>query len=351
METKTLFEKVLKDNEIIKGQLNNLQTSIQTLKNNMIESQNNKNNINFSSLLDDLNISSSKEEIDKNENQNIINNQSEILFNINQESKEKKIIKDHVKNKFNIDKKPNPYSNKKVKESFDNNIYKRNIKKTLKEKEVINQIYLLKENFNNYNNYNIYNKSCIESTSKKNSVYLQGISRSNKKNKNKTQFNYNNQNNSSTKKTLFIQEKEINNNNFRKLKNKISNNMTYNSANKGKRTNSMINMNLKSNNKNKNKNKKNLNKFNNLRYSYDDYYNKNENFIENKKNNNYGVNKRVEILNYLMQINNLQNIISQLKKENSLLKISLEKEKQKNNKFRKITEEIINYFENPNNGI
>ena len=210
---------------------------------------------------------------------------------------------------------------------------------------------MLKENFNNYNNYNIYNKSCIESTSKKNSVYLQGISRSNKKNKNKTQFNYNNQNNSSTKKTLFIQEKEINNNNFRKLKNKISNNMTYNSANKGKRTNSMINMNLKSNNKNKNKNKKNLNKFNNLRYSYDDYYNKNENFIENKKNNNYGVNKRVEILNYLMQINNLQNIISQLKKENSLLKISLEKEKQKNNKFRKITEEIINYFENPNNGI
>ena len=126
------------------------------------------------------------------------------------------------------------------------------------------------------------------------------------------------------------------------------NNKILNSAKKGKRTNSAINM--QSNQKTKNQNKKNLDKFKNLRHSYDDYYHKNESYIESTKyNKNNMVNKRVEILNYLKQINNLQNIISQLKKENSILKISLEKEKQKNKKFRKITEEIINHFEKPNN--
>ena len=72
-----------------------------------------------------------------------------------------------------------------------------------------------------------------------------------------------------------------------------------------------------------------------MRYSYDDYYHKNESYIENNKNNNNTINKRVEVLNYLKQINSLQNIIFQLKKENSLLKNSLEKEKQKNKKLEK----------------
>ena len=191
METKTLIEKVLKDNEIIKGQLNNLQTSIQILKNNMLESQNNKNNINFSSLLDDLNISSSKEENDKEQNKINNNNQNELLLSINPELKENKNTNNDLNKKYMINKEPIIVKNiNTTKNNLDDNIHKRNIKKLLKEKEVINQIYLLKENFNNYNNYNIFNKSSQENISKKNSAYLQGISNSNKKNKNKIIFNY-----------------------------------------------------------------------------------------------------------------------------------------------------------------
>ena len=115
----------------------------------------------------------------------------------------------------------------------------------------------------------------------------------------------------------------------------------------------MININSKSNRKNINS--KNVNKLNNkkninkLRNSYDDYYQKNNKYIKSNKNKyNSNTNKRIEILNYLKEINNLQNIISQLKKENSILKSSLEKEKQKSNKFRKLTEEIINHFEKAN---
>ena len=358
METKTLFEKVLKDNEIIKGQLNNLQTSIQILKNNMLESQNNKNNINFSSLLDDLNISSSKEENDKEQNKINNDNQNELLLSINPELKENKNINTNndLNKKYIINKEPIIVKNITTKKNLDDNIHKRNIKKLLKEKEVINQIYLLKENFNNYNNYNIFNKSSQENTSKKNSAYLQGISNSNKKNKNKIIFNYYNQKNNSNKKVLIIKEDDVSNKNIKSIKNnRINNNkaIAINSAKKGKRTNSMININLNIKSNIKNRNKKNLNKFNHLRHSYDDYFHKNESYIEYKKNNkkNNNVDKRAEILNYLKEINNLQNIISQLKKENSLLKNSLEKEKQKNKKYRKITEEIINHFEKPNNKI
>ena len=354
METKTLFEKVLKDNEIIKGQLNNLQTSIQILKNNMLESQNNKNNINFSSLLDDLNISSSKEENDKERNKINNNNQNELLLSINPELKENKNTNSDFNKKYTINKEPIIVKNiNTTKNNLDDNIHKRNIKKLLKEKEVINQIYLLKENFNNYNNYNIFNKSSQENTSKKNSAYFQGISNSNKKNKNKIIFNYYNQKNNGNKKVLIIKEDDISNKNIKNIKNNnINNNKAINSAKKGKRTNSMININLNMKANIKNRNKKNINKFNHLRHSYDDYYHKNESYIEYKKNNKKdNVDKRAEILNYLKEINNLQNIISQLKKENSLLKNSLEKEKQKNKKFRKITEEIINHFEKPNNKI
>ena len=352
METNNLFEKVLKDNEFIKGQLNNLQASIQILKNNMIESQNNKNNINFSSLLDDLNISSS---MNNNINNDINNNNQNNIFysNIIQEQKEKS--KEY--NKSLMKKDSTLGNNKNAKNNFDDNIHKRNIKKLLKEKEVINQIYLLKENFNNYNNYNIYNRSCQENSSKKNSNsdYFQGLSASNKKNKNTNRiiFNNNFQKNSmnNNKKIMFFKEDDITSKNIKNSK--FNNNKKIlNSAKKERRTNSMINIKMQSNQKLSNKNKNNLNKPkpNNLRYSFDDYYHKNESYIEKKKNNkNNGVNKRVEILNYLKEINNLQNIISQLKRENSFLKNSLEKEKQKNKKFRKITEEIINYFEKPNN--
>ena len=351
METNNLFEKVLKDNEFIKGQLNNLQESIQILKNNMIESQNNKNNINFSSLLDDLNISSSKEEInpnDINNNPDNENNNNNILHNIIQEQKEQ----NKINNKCLISKESKFVNNKNVKNTFDDNIHKRNIKKLLKEKEVINQIYLLKENFNNYNNYNIYNKSCQENSSKKNSTYFQGLSASNKKSKNNNKIIFNNNcQKSSNKKIIFFKEDDITSKNVKNIKNnKINNNKILNSAKKEKRTNSVINIKMKSNQKNKNKNKNNVNKPNNLRYSFDDYYHRNESYIENKKNNkNNGINKRVEILNYLKEINSLQNIISQLKKENLYLKNTLEKEKQKNKKFRKITEEIIKHFEKPNN--
>jgi len=356
MDAKVLFEKVLKDNEIIKGQLNNLQSSIQILKNNMIESQNNNNNINFSTLLDDINISSTKEEINQEEkvDNNIINknnNKNNIIYNINEFNQENKnivhtnfdknnIYNKSIKNRKNDkDKKINNISN-----NFDNNIHQRNIKKLLKEKEVINQIYLLKENYNNYNNYNIYNKSIQETTSKKNKPknieYFQKLSESECKNKNNMKSNYKNS------------QKELNNNhNYIKQQTKIripfkkSNNIILNSAKKGKRTNSVLNLQIKTNkNMNKNYNNKNNNK---LRYSYDDFYQRNENF--EISNNN--VNKRAEILNYLKQINSLQTIISQLKKENSILKNSLEKEKQKNKKYRKLTEEIISYFENPNNNL
>jgi hypothetical protein len=150
METNSLFERVLKDNEIIKGQLNNLQTSIQLLKNNMIESQNNKNNINFSSLLDDLNISSSRDEVNKedginvsNKNETNYNNKNEILFNIMQETKGKNYENNNINNKYTIIKEPDKVNNKNKKGNVGDNIHKRNIKKLLKEKEVINRIYLL----------------------------------------------------------------------------------------------------------------------------------------------------------------------------------------------------------------
>ena len=338
METNSLFERVLKDNEIIKGQLNNLQTSIQLLKNNMIESQNNKNNINFSSLLDDLNISSSIDEVNKedginvsNKNETNYNNKNEILFNIMQETKGKNYENNNINNKYTIIKEPDKVDNKNKKGNVGDNIHKRNIKKLLKEKEVINRIYLLKENYNNYNNYNIYNKSSQESSAKT-----------------KKEMKINNKNNNIVnKKTIFIEGDEINNNNIKNIKNnKFNNNKIFQSAKKEKRTNSMLNINLRSNKKHNNQNKQNIIRNNSLRYSFDEYYHKNESCTVNNKNDNKNaINKRVEILNYLKEINNLQNIISQLKKENSLLKNSLEKEKQKNKKFRKITEEIINYFE------
>ena len=338
METNSLFERVLKDNEIIKGQLNNLQTSIQLLKNNMIESQNNKNNINFSSLLDDLNISSSRDEVNKedginvsNKNETNYNNKNEILFNIMQETKGKNYENNNINNKYTIIKEPDIVNNKNKKGNVGDNIHKRNIKKLLKEKEVINRIYLLKENYNNYNNYNIYNKSSQESPAKT-----------------KKEMKINNKNNNIVnKKTIFIEGDEINNNNIKNIKNnKFKNNKFFQSAKKEKRTNSMLNINLRSNKKHNNQNKQNIIRNNSLRYSFDEYYHKNESCTVNIKNDNKNaINKRVEILNYLKEINNLQNIISQLKKENSLLKNSLEKEKQKNKKFRKITEEIINYFE------
>ena len=335
METKALFEKVLKDNEIIKGQLNNLQTSIQLLKNNMAESQNNKNNFNFSSLLDNLTISSSNEEINPTQNQDInsINEQNKI-----QEPKENKNKNNNnnVNNKYIMYKGLGGNSdNKALKNNYNDNIHKRNIKKLLKEKEVINKIYLLKENYNNYNNYNIYNRSSIESSTKRNN------------------------NNDLNEKIMLCKELELNKNNtnHNKIKNSSHYNKNYllNSAKKTQRTNSMININISKSNK-KNKNISAANKFNNnkkankLRHSYDDYYNKNSSYIENNKSkNNNAINKRSEILNYLKEINNLQNIISQLKKENEILKSSLYKEKQKNKKFRKLTEEIINQFENLNN--
>ena len=340
METKNLFEKVLKDNEIIKGQLNNLQTSLQMLKNNMIESQNNKNNINFSSLLDDLNISSTNDEINQESNKNIKDktdyNQNRIIVQDRIENKYSSNINNNANNKYTIYKGPeNIIEKQSVKCDCDNNIHKRNIKKLLKEKEVINQIYLLKENYNNYNNYNIYNRSCIETSSKKN-----------KDNK----FNGNNIN----RKNIFYNEENRTKNQTKNKKINIKNNYILNSDKKCKRTNSMININTKSNRKNINS--KNVNKLNNkkninkLRNSYDDYYQKNNKYIKSNKNkDNSNTNKRIEILNYLKEINNLQNIISQLKKENSILKSSLEKEKQKNNKFRKLTEEIINHFEKANN--
>jgi len=340
METKNLFEKVLKDNEIIKGQLNNLQTSLQMLKNNMIESQNNKNNINFSSLLDDLNISSTNDEINQESNKNIKDktdyNQNRIIVQDRIENKYSSNINNNANNKYTIYKGPENINEKQnIKCDCDDNIHKRNIKKLLKEKEVINQIYLLKENYNNYNNYNIYNRSCIETSSKKN-----------KDNK----FNGNNIN----RKNIFYNEENRTKNQTKNKKINIKNNYILNSDKKCKRTNSMININTKSNRKNINS--KNVNKLNNkkninkLRNSYDDYYQKNNKYIKSNKNkDNSNTNKRIEILNYLKEINNLQNIISQLKKENSILKSSLEKEKQKNNKFRKLTEEIINHFEKANN--
>ena len=101
------------------------------------------------------------------------------------------------------------------------------------EKEVINQIYLLKENYNKYNNYNIYNKSIQETTSKKNKPknieYFQKLSESECKNKNNMKSNYKNS------------QKELNNNhNYIKQQTKIripfkkSNNIIINSAKKGK---------------------------------------------------------------------------------------------------------------------
>ncbi len=336
METKNLFEKVLKDNEIIKGQLNNLQTSLQMLKNNMIESQNNKNNINFSSLLDDLNISSTNDEINQESNKNIKDktdyNQNRIIVQDRIENKYSSNINNNANNKYTTYKGPENINEKQnIKCDCDDNIHKRNIKKLLKEKEVINRIYLLKENYNNYNNYNIYNKSSQESSAKT-----------------KKEMKINNKNNNIVnKKTIYIEGDEINNNNIKNIKNnKFNNNKIFQSAKKEKRTNSMLNINLRSNKKHNNQNKQNIIRNNSLRYSFDEYYHKNESCTVNNKNDNKNaINKRVEILNYLKEINNLQNIISQLKKENSLLKNSLEKEKQKNKKFRKITEEIINYFE------
>jgi hypothetical protein len=306
------------------------------LKNNMIESQNNKNNINFSSLLDDLNISSTNDEINQESNKNIKDktdyNQNRIIVQDRIENKYSSNINNNANNKYTIYKGPENINEKQnIKCDCDDNIHKRNIKKLLKEKEVINRIYLLKENYNNYNNYNIYNKSSQESSAKT-----------------KKEMKINNKNNNIVnKKTIYIEGDEINNNNIKNIKNnKFNNNKIFQSAKKEKRTNSMLNINLRSNKKHNNQNKQNIIRNNSLRYSFDEYYHKNESCTVNIKNDNKNaINKRVEILNYLKEINNLQNIISQLKKENSLLKNSLEKEKQKNKKFRKITEEIINYFE------
>ena len=60
-----------------------------------------------------------------------------------QETKGKNYENNNINNKYTIIKEPDIVNNKNKKRNVGDNIHKRNIKKLLKEKEVINRIYLL----------------------------------------------------------------------------------------------------------------------------------------------------------------------------------------------------------------
>lgn len=328
MDINNMVTKLQKENEDMKNQILNLQNSINIYKRKLTNSKSKEPKMN-NLTLNDFN-SSTNEDIYsiKDFEQQRIKTPNKIKnglkFNkINYEKAKKKkkdfdinyykyildyndkLYIEKTKRLNEIHKFHNLSSTREDLDSKKNLIQNQVIKRAIKGKKIIDQISYLKENYIGYNNsYNkIFGKTnkANGSISKKN-LQLNNLSHTREKNK-----------------IEGLKTEECKND---KSKRKITVHKI--------RTNSVVR----------------TQKSNGGKYRYDNLRTSYDKFSIKRKMAEVAIKKNKEILIYLKEINNLQNVIRTLKKENNQLKDSLYREKKNNQKFKKITREFIRYYEN-----
>lgn len=318
-------EQLERDNLTIKEQISSLQLTIKKLKNDMLNSNQNKNKKIASSpakknYKEDNEYNSDNREqynnilVDKNKNNNQINitksEKENFKFSFNDTKKQEQKIKPEYGNMIN---------NLKPKKNF----YQENLQKIRKEKQLLAQMESFKSEMRPTSP--IFSEEPTINLNKK----------ANKNNNLLLQFNIDSISDSGEVDKIINQSKG---------KNKYNNSDLYNCKIKNSEMQKI------------NKSKDNT-IITNSTINDDSYIEKKLKKIEKKRNITPTKTKRpthtlhntsnieIEFKSYINEINNLKSQIEKLQNENIKLRLSLKKEKIDNEKYRELSEEIIKHFQ------